>query len=419
MLLVWASSGLAQTAGETEVRAALESAATSLLVGKDHEALAALATVEQAEPDNPWMLFYKGVAHLHLGNAYESLTHLDRAQEVLLEMGDPDPELMDKIRMQRVKARRQVFGLSYQAGWAYDSNVAYLGSGVTGVDLITGVADWKFGTNFNIHYSPVATEEEALTASVRIGSSWYTSVEQFNDQDYGLSLRYARKLNDHFDASIQYDYDFTLLGNESFVSDHGLTSSLSYNWDRSVAAFQPRRTTLYHRIDALDFLFETTRDFDRDGFANAFGIDQTFQWRPIRDVDWTWDLSGGYRLEFVPTEGSEFDRIVNNWFFGVAMPLPSLIPDQELIFRFNLHWILAKYQEPSQIDREGDNRDDVLRILSWSLSQRIFDDPQIGQLTVHAIINWTDTKSNVTASDGSHPFTYDKTLYGLQLEWAW
>jgi len=110
---------------------------------------------------------------------------------------------------------------------------------------------------------------------------------------------------------------------------------------------------------------------------------------------------------------------VNNFFFGMAMPLPSLIPDKELIFRFNLHWLLAKYQEPSQIDREGDNRDDVIRILSWTLSQKLIEDPKLGDLTLHALIHWTDTKSNVTASDGSSPFTYDKVLYGLQLEWSW
>ena len=40
-------------------------------------------------------------------------------------------------------------------------------------------------------------------------------------------------------------------------------------------------------------------------------------------------------------------------------------------------------------------------------------------LKKHGIIDWTDANSNITQRDGVNPFTYDRVIYGVQLEWAW
>jgi len=57
-----------------------------------------------------------------------------------------------------------------------------------------------------------------------------------------------------------------------------------------------------------DFLFPTTPSFDRDGWINSFGTEQTLALRPVRGLAWTWDLNVGYRFDHVATQGTQFDR---------------------------------------------------------------------------------------------------------------
>ncbi|MCP4250125.1 MAG: hypothetical protein GY778_24040 [bacterium] len=49
--------------GGFAVQAALEDAARSLSESKPDQALTVLTPVEQVEPDNPWLWFYRGRAH--------------------------------------------------------------------------------------------------------------------------------------------------------------------------------------------------------------------------------------------------------------------------------------------------------------------------------------------------------------------
>jgi hypothetical protein len=410
----------AQEADDNTVRGALESAATLLRSGRDREALEALGPVEAVEPENPWLLFYRGSAQLHLGNFYESMKDFDEALTVLAGMGDPDPELAEKIRRHRREARRQVFSISYQTGLAYDTNVSYLGAGVSGIDLISGRPDGVFGSLFRIDYAPVATEREALAVGVRLGHTWHFSIEQFDYQDYGGTLRYSRKLNDHWVAALQYDYDVTYLGNEPFLSDHGISPSLTYHWQSADGAFRPDETTVYYRIDSQDFLYPVSSEFDRDGFANGVGVEQSFRFRPVADWNWTWDLRGGYRFESFATEGTEFDRLAHNYYVGLGIPLPNpVLPARDMTFRFTAQWQAADYREKSLIDREHDRRHDEIRVLGWSLSEPLIEDPNWGDLTLHTLINWTDSDSSIDTEDHARPFTYDKVVYGFQLEWSW
>jgi hypothetical protein len=150
------------------------------------------------------------------------------------------------------------------------------------------------------------------------------------------------------------------------------------------------------------------------------GIEQSFYWNPLSGQDWRWEFVGGYRFDSVATEGSEFDRLVNNYYVGTRIPLPNLVvPEKDASFQFAVAWQVEDYRNRSLIDRTHDRRHDVIRIFSWSLSQPLIHDVNYGDLTLHAIINWMDSDSNVVAEDHSEPFTYDKVVYGLQLEWAW
>lgn len=420
-------------AGNETVRAALEQAAALLAQGQASAALTVLEPIEKAEPENPWLWFYRGTAYYQLGEPYRSMEAYDRAASILKELGNPDPELASRIHTQRTLARRQVLHLSLTTGLAYDTNVSYLGSSI-GPGLISGAPDMRFASQFQVDYSPIATAEHVLTTGVRLAHSWHFAVEQFNLQDYGAYVRYARKLSKHFDASIQYDYDFVLLGNQSFLSDHVLTTALTYHWlEPATKRFRLEDTKLYYRFEAADFRFETDRRLDRDGPANGVGLEQTFKWRPVKDWAWTWDLVAGYRFDSINSDGTEFDRREHNFYAGVAMPLVSpgdptkylIIPDKELIFRFNYQWQIGDYRRRSIIDSDYNARSDFLNTLNFGLSQVLYQSPDYGDLTLHGLISWTNAQSNVTTREKvfpyrtGEPFSYDKVVYGLQLEWSW
>jgi len=151
------------------VRSALDKAASLLREGRAKQGLSALQAVENLEPDNPWLLFYQGSAHLQLGNAHEAMRSFDRALDILAEFDNPDTQLARRIRQDRRDARRQVFTLNYQAGLAYDTNISFPGDAATGVGLITGRQDGKFASNLEFQYAPIATEDQSLILGGRSG----------------------------------------------------------------------------------------------------------------------------------------------------------------------------------------------------------------------------------------------------------
>ncbi len=117
---------------------------------------------------------------------------------------------------------------------------------------------------------------------------------------------------------------------------------------------------------------------------------------------------------------STAERLEQSLRFYVDGGLPLLIlPDRELMLRFNGTRELDSYKNASLIDRYHRNRRDLLRTYSLALSQQILHHPRFGDLTLHAVVEWTDADSNVSISDGVYPFTYNKNLYGIQLEWTW
>lgn len=403
----------------TGVQADLDDAARLLQADRPRDALQRLRSVEAAEPQNPWLWFYNGLAHFRLGNPYDAMDAFDRARDLLTAYGDPDPLLAGGIRQYRRKARSQVFSLSLNIGVAYDSNVTFLGSGGAGLD-IAGRGDGKFASRFQFIFAPIADERETLSLGVRIADAWHFSIEQFNDQDYGATLRYVRSLGDHWSAAVQYDYDIAYLGNQPFSSIHAVTPSLVYKWTASASRFQPAETTLYYRIEARDFLFDTEPEFDRDGFTNAVALEQSFTLRPLAGKDWRWNLTAGYALESVATEGREFDRLDHTFYLALAFPLTNpFLPDKDLEFHFNANWQIADYRNDSLIDADEDERSDFITALNVVLSQKLVEDPRRGDVTIHGLVGWTDADSNVTLAEGGSPFTYDKWVAGVQLEWSW
>ncbi len=403
----------------SDVASALESAAFKLRDGRPVEVLAILRRIESIEPGNPWVWYYKGAAYHAMDDWYEALSSYDRASDLLVSYGDPEPLLSESLRNARVKARRKVFGISFSAGLAFDSNVTFLGSGGAGAGLISGTRDSKFTTSLQLAYAPIANETETLTFAARFAHSWHFSITEFNYQDYGATIRYKRKLADRWAFGFQYDYDISYLGNQPFLSNHTITPSLTYAWSASQDRFSLGQSAMFYRFEARDFLFATPQDLDRDGYAHAVGLNQTFRYRPVADSDWTWDLRAAYALEYYNTEGVEFERLVHLFDVGMAVPLHSpLYPEDALIFDFSVNWEIGDYENGSLFDADRDERSDLITTYQIVLSQRVARDPDIGDVTLRGIVSWTDARSNVFGRDFSRPFTYDKWVAGFQLAWS-
>jgi len=395
-----------------------ESAAGSLRQGDPSKTLNVLQAIESVEPDNPWMWYFRGSAHRRLGNPYQAMEAYDRALDELARAGNPDPELVERITRERRQVRRQVFNLSLQAGLAYDTNVTY-GGDTGSADFISGEEDGKFATALQFDYVPWVTEDEAFAFGGRLSDAWYFSVDEFDYQDYGVYARYTRRLSEHWAFDLQYDYDFSYLGNDPFLSDHMIAPRFSYRWTPGDGAVWFDETALDYRIEAQDYLYETDAEFDRDGFANSVGLQQTYRIRPVSErPDWLWDMATGYRLEYDATQGSEYDRLSNYFYFGLAVPMTNpLLDHKELTARFLASWELDHYRNASLIDQRHRDRRDLITTLGLVLSQVLVDDPRKGDVILHGILNWTDADSNVIADDRSAPFSYDKLVAGFQLEW--
>jgi hypothetical protein len=410
------------------IQSAFESAAGLLNEGRPRAALETLRPVEKLEPDNPWLAFYRGLAHLQLGDAYQAMADFDAGLDRLAALGDPEPDLARSIAHYRRLARRQVLSFTYRVGLAYDTNVSYLGSNVaTGPGLISGRPDSELVSRFELGYALLATETDTLAFGVRLGHDWYRKVHEFNYQDYGATARYTRRLDEHWELSLGYDYDAILLGNESFLSCHALTPAVEYRWRLRPAPIAPDTTRVYYQYSGLDYLYNTSQPYLRDGPAHAVGAEQTFAFRPLPNAARNGDATIGYRYEVFATDGTEFDHIARYFYLGLGVPVLNprapqqylILPDKELMFRFNATWEVDSYRHPSLFDRYSRNRHDNLRTYGFTISQRLIEHPTYGDLTLLGIVTWTDADSNVSPSDGVYPFTYDKVVYGLQLEWSW
>ena len=407
---------LAQDTHSASVQDALEQAAAFLQDERPHDALSALEVVERLEPQNPWAGYFRGIAHLKLGEMHAALEQYDRALQELASLGDPDPQLDERIRKDRRRVRRRIFDISVRAGLAFDSNVTFRGGGVS--EFISGRDDAKFATQLRWDYSPVITTDHAFTIGGHLDNAWHFAIEQFDYQDYEVYFRYARRLSASWVWNVRYDYDISYLGNEPFLSSHAFSPGVTYRWAETGGRVRLLKTALHYQIEHRDFLFDTEPQFDRDGVSHSFVLEQSFRLQSPFAKNRKWDAAAGYRFESVATEGSEFDRFSNDFFLSLVVPLESpFLPGRDLTARFLALWELDNYRRRSLIDRRNRARDDLIMTFGLVLSQQLVDDVDRGELILHAILSWTDADSNVRGEDFSTPFDYDKLLAGFQIEW--
>lgn len=407
------------------IRESLENAAVQLHAGEAEAALHALAHVAEAEPDNPWLWFYRGSAYLILQQPYRAMDAFDRSLAILQKLNHPDRTLENLVRAARDRARRQVFQVSLTLGPAYDSNVSFLGSGAATLGLLAGKEDGKFLARTRIDFSPIEDGRNSLTLGLHAAHSWYFQIDEFDDQEYGGYVRYSRRLSNQWRGEVQYDYEYTLLDHKGFLSGNGATCALRYTWSPGTTWISPLESALFYRIDVRDYRYPVREAFNHDGLTHGVGMQQVWQVRPV--PNWIWRVTTGYRFDYVWTEGTEFDRRNNNLHAGIQIPLirpgsPDkylILPDKEMTLRFDADWQSTRYRNVSLEDRDRDRRRDRITYLSLGVSQLLRDNPKEGRLVLHVVSEWTNAESNVETRGRIHPFTYEKFVCGILLQWSW
>lgn len=439
LLLILGSPAVAgepggQNEGSSEVRGLLDSAAELIVQGRPGEALGKLNQVAIHEDRNPWMLAFTGAALSQLGRPFEAIEQLRAAAEAVRSERIDDPDLERLIARYEREARRQLLNISYRVGLAYDTNVSFANDAVPGLDIVSGRADGVFGSDFRLDYALLASQTDTIVAGARLGQTWNFSIEQFDVQDYGGYVRYGRQIGDSWLAEMQYDYDLILLDRDSFVSAHRLMPSVMYQWQPEPGLLRPDRTRVYAQIEFDDFRYETDPVFDRDSTVWGIGVDQELLFQPLSQLDWIWRIGLAYRFSCISTDGREFDQMAHDMGAAATIPLINpnqpgqylFLPDKELLLRLGCTWRIEDYRNASLIDASGDARSDLITTYTVGLSQVLIDDPKLGTMTLHGLIQWTQSESNVTAAQQNRgrtsyfePFTYDKQVYGVQVEWRW
>lgn len=420
-----AGRGRASEPPPAEVREALEQAALALHAGNADRALRVLTAVEPIEPDNPWLWYYRGAALNLLDQPIRARSALDRARGILRRLGDPDPNLAALVEQQSRLAWRKTVNVSLTTGLAYDSNVSFLAGDAATLGLIAGEEDGKFSTGSRIDLALVEDGVNSLAVGLHSSHAWHFQIDPFDDARYRSHVRYGRRLADRWRGEVQYDYEYVTLDHRGFLDAHGATLAVHYGWSLSGDRVRPLESSVYYRIDVRDYRYPVREAFNQDGLTHGVGVQQTWQVQPA--PQWTWQVATGYRFDYVTTEGSQYDRRANNLHVGVRMPLVRpgapdqylILPDRELALRFDTEWQSARYRNVSLDDRDRDRRRDRTTLLALGLSQVLRDDPRTGRWTLHLVSEWTNAESNVELRGGVSPFTYEKFVVGLLMQWSW
>lgn len=398
----------------------------------------------------------------------EALRRLSQAATLDVVVGEPPssasffaiPEVVwrqreqiEDVRTQPAAAAQKIndIQLSFLFGPSYDTNVPLLGGNVRIPRGITDETDFGFSVGTAIDYTLTLTERWTLGVQARTSHIWHGEITEFDEHRYGGSaaLQYeAFRGDDAFGPvflRLQYDYDYTLLDHDPFVGTHRFTPNLRAFW-----AEQRAETNLYFRYEDRDYFEELfSQRLDRDGNYFGFGFIQSYDlvdmtakyeqiggepWGHPNDAEFAQDNPDyparyltpfiGFEYSYDSTHGTEYDNKGYSLRGGVLVPLPYGID-----FDVAADWRWEEYENPSIIDFHRRGRRDFVQQYDVGLSRsfilrggktvnRYRPDFDRVVMTLRAFATFWDDDSNVVDRSGGEVFSYDRTLIGLTVAFA-
>jgi tetratricopeptide (TPR) repeat protein len=343
--------------------------------------------------------FYRGLVYLLQKDTAAAKQVLTEGYELApdSDVGQQSKAILDKL------VERRPWEFSIRAGFDYDTNVTLKGDDVRRRGDLNEGEDWRFGLATEFSYLLVDKEDLALGFGLNSYNSWHTSVSEFNVQNYGANVfaAYTPPDVDWLTLGLRYDWDYTFVGNESFLARHRLTPQIT------VQEAEWTNTTFFYQFDSRDYHNQPSDPrLDRDGDRHAVGVIQRFELAELYERPLMLDL--GYRFENVDADGTEFASLNDVFTLGVGVPLPW-----DMTFDFQNEFELDRYKHRSIFDRRGRHRRDLVHTMIFALTKQFNE-----QLSARFQIDVTNADSNTRDDSGQQFFEYDRVVYGLSVKYS-
>jgi hypothetical protein len=328
---------------------------------------------------------------------------------------------------------------SLSVGGVYDTNVILLG-GDTILPLGIGQKhDFRLETAADFYVSRYIDKTEApIGESLSIGlgggtaHGWHPDIREFDVNSYaGRAFVQWQPLRDWYFGT-EYEYAYTKLGTQPYISGNRLTPVLSHIWRSGENGDELGRTDAWYNYEYRNYmpLLGEPR-FDRDGKYHAIGVRHTFNLKRAADL-WAsyyadrqqerrflgnrWlNLSLGYVYRDERTRGDEFDLAGHSILAGVELPLPYRFA---LEFDSVLTW--EDYNSPSLFDYRGNERSDFAQQYALGLTHTFVARGENAalpslEIKLSAEISVTNRNSNIWDRLSQDVYEYDRAIYGLRL----
>lgn len=326
----------------------------------------------------------------------------------------------------------------------YDTNVILLGKDTALPQGYDRKDDYRFELSADINISRYISKSEApwvgesLTVGMGGGTSngWQPNIPQFDVNRYpGRAYVNWQPVPDLY-LGLQYEYSYTQLGHEPFISSQRVTPVISKTWRSADGkSTDLGHTDLYYSHDDRNYMDKLT-DFrlNRDGVYQAAGVQHTFHFVQARDLpymtayfdthererqlfgeDWLKFYIGGEGRD-ERTVGTEFDLGGGSLVWGLDVPLPY-----RLAFGLDGEFTWLNYTEPSIFDYSRKKRVDFLQRYNFGIIYTFVargENKNMRTLSVklRTGIELTFQNSNIWDRLGEDIYEYNRAIYGAQLE---
>jgi len=298
-------------------------------------------------------------------------------------------------------------------GLSYDTNVVLLGDDTSlPINLATN-DDLRFGLSTNLRFVHPLNENWLIGLGGNTYNSWHSSLQEYNVQTYGGRMFLNYFASEQTTFGLQYEYDFSLVNNEAFMSRNRVTPSVRYVEAFHEDGTSQTATTLFYAYEDRNYHEELfLRDDDRDGDYHTIGLVQSFNLcQPrVEQSDERWlSAALGYRYLNESTQGNDFDMSGQVLSARLSVPLAY-----DLLFEFSGQWTWEDYWQPNSQDWHLREREDFIQRYIWSLGREFELESNI-TLALKGQIAWTIDDSNVRNRLKEAVFSYDRVIYGLTL----
>jgi hypothetical protein len=331
-----------------------------------------------------------------------------------------------------------------RVGNAYDTNVILLGKDT---QLPLGYKrqdDYGYGIAFDFNISRYIPKTEApwvgesLTIGLGAGTQnlWHPNVSEFDVNRYPARAYVNWQPVRDLYLGFQYEYSYTQLGHDPYISSQRVTPVISKVWrDSAPDARDLGHTDFYYSHDDRSYMDRIAYfQLNRDGTYQSLGAQHTFNlWRAdelpymadylntharARELfgqNWL-SVYIGYEFRDEQTVGTEFDLSGHSLLCGVDVPLPYRFG-----FEFDAEFAWEDYHAASLFDFTRQERADFRQRYNFSLTYAIITRGEYAPMRTLDVklrtgVELTFQNSNIWNRLGEDIYEYDRAIYGVQLE---